>query len=224
MRNTIISKNIAAPALDPFARRTRPTRMHPRRDPEGHNNPGGNGNETPEEKALREQQEARANETAEARAAREAQEALSEGRNLADWLIAEANFRLEQQQAAGRTAEQQQAHEAQQAAINAAVEAARVEQAAAFTAQIEGLNNQIIDGIINGELGKTGRSADSYKVVLATLDKKRFVGDDGAVKKDEVVKWATELAGTNSSRPPRTGGGREGGTRDRGFGHLLEQK
>jgi len=43
------------------------------------------------------------------------------------------------------------------------------------------------------------------------------------VKESDVTKWASELAGSYSSKPPRnTKGPRSGGVQNRGMGQYLE--
>lgn len=224
MRNTTVKMNrgFGGKSFDPFAPRVRATRMAPRRDPEGHKKEGENGNETPEEKAAREAQEARNNETPEQKAVREANERVSTSERIAKWLIAESKHQAELAAAAGRTVEQQQAHVAQQAAIAQAVSLREVELTDQFSAEIAEYRNDVIDGLIEAALAAKGRTPKDFETIIATLDRTGFIGNDGKVSKADVTKWASELAGAGSSKPPRTGGSRTG-TTNRGMGQYLPQ-
>ena len=85
------------------------------------------------------------------------------------------------------------------------------------------LQDQIVDSTIDAALSKVGRDRKEFSAVLDALDKRRFLDDDGAVKTDAVSKWAAELAGSSSSKPPRTSSTRAGGS-DRGFGRYLNKQ
>lgn len=226
MRNTtvnVMTRGFGSKQFDPFARRERITRMAPRREPGEHDNKGGNENETPEEKAAREAEEAKQNETPEQKAVREAKEQATRSEGIAKWLIAESQHKAEAAAAAGRTVEQQQAHVAQQQAIAAAVSAREVELTDQFSAEIAEYRNDVIDGLIEAALATKGRTPKDYETIIATLDRTGFIGNDGKVNKANVTKWASELAGSSSSRPPRTGGSRVSGSTNRGMGQFLNK-
>lgn len=105
-------------------------------------------------------------------------------------------------------------------ATETAVSAKETELTDHYEAMVEKLQNQIVDSTIDVELGKVGRDRKEFVAVLSALDKRQFLDDDGAVKTDAVSKWASELAGSSSSKPPRTSSTRSGSS-DRGFGRYL---
>ena len=107
-------------------------------------------------------------------------------------------------------------------AVDSAVSAKEVELTDHYGTIISGLQAQIVDAHIDAALGTRGRKRDEFKTVLETLDKDRFLGEDGLVKTDAVAKWASELAGSSNSRPPR-GTGSTGSGSDRGFGRYLNK-
>jgi len=104
-------------------------------------------------------------------------------------------------------------------AVDTAVSAKVVELTDHYETRISALQGQIVDATIDAALGRVNRKRDEFKTVLETLDKQRFLGEDGAVKTDAVAKWASELAGSSSSKPPRSTSSSSGS--DRGFGRYL---
>lgn len=109
------------------------------------------------------------------------------------------------------------------AASDAAVSAKEIELTDAYESKIEKLQGQIVDSTIDAALSAVGRKRTEFSAVLDALDKSRFLDDDGAVKTDAVSKWASELAGSSSSKPPRTGT-KGSGSSDRGFGRYLNKQ
>ena len=105
-------------------------------------------------------------------------------------------------------------------ATTAAVSAKETELTDHYETIVEKLQGQIVDSTIDAALGKVGRDRSEFVAVLGALDKRQFLDDDGAVKTDAVSKWASELAGSSSSKPPRTSSTRSGSS-DRGFGRYL---
>ncbi|WNM69934.1 scaffolding protein [Rhodococcus phage GuyFagieri] len=207
----------------------RGARMHPRRDEGGH--PTGTkvektdppAGETAEEKAAREKAEAdaaAAKKTGGKSDAEKAAEASAKAeKKRADDLEAE----LEAERNKNRTEDEKKAAETVKAKVKEAVDAKVVELTDHYEGIISDLRTEIIDGLISTALAETGRSAEDFKVVLATLDKATFLDENGVVKKADVSKWASELAGSASRRPPRTGGSRATST-NRGMGQWASEK
>lgn len=201
--------------LDPFGSGFGPAgHRHPRRDDEGHGNEGKQ--ESAEEKATREAAEKTAaeklaNKNAATQAAAEKKRADAAEKALKD---------LQDKHA---TDEEKKVNEQVGQKVTEAVSAKEVELTDAFGTQIRELQTEIIDTVLDAALAAAGRTRADFATVLSTLDRTGFVGDDGKVKKDEVTKWASELAGSSSARPPRTG---EHGSKssDRGFGRFVAQK
>lgn len=104
--------------------------------------------------------------------------------------------------------------------VTEAVSAKETELTDHYETIVSRLQDQIVDSTIDAALGKVGRDRKEFTAVLDALDKRRFLDDDGAVKTDAVSKWASELAGSSSSKPPRTSSTRSGSS-DRGFGRYL---
>ncbi|WNY15139.1 scaffolding protein [Rhodococcus phage MacGully] len=227
MRNTTIKKSFAAATtMDPFARSPRVSRMHPRRDDSGH--PKGTktektdppANETAEEKAAREKAEADAKAKPTKTEAEKAAEAAAKAeKKRAD----EAEAALEEERNKNRTEDEKKAAETVKAKVKEAVDAKTVELTDHYEGIIKGLRDEIIDGLIATALAETGRKADDFKIVIGSLDKSVFLDENGAVKTADVSKWASELAGSASSRPPRTGGSRAT-SGNRGMAQYLPQK
>lgn len=210
--------------LDPFGSGFGPVgHRHPRRDPESEEHKGPDGKtETAEEKTARESAEAAAKEKDKAKTA----EQKAAEKAARDALAAKeaAEKELEDLRAKHATDEEKKVAEQVKEGLAAAISAKETELTDRFSTQILELQNDLIDTTLDAAFEKVGKSRASYATVLATLDRRVFVGDDGKVKKEEVTKWASELAGSASSRPPRTGGlGSGSGRKDRGFGHLINQ-
>lgn len=104
--------------------------------------------------------------------------------------------------------------------VTEAVSAKETELTDHYETIVGRLQDQIVDSTIDAALSKVGRDRKEFSAVLDALDKRRFLDDDGAVKTDAVSKWASELAGSSSSKPPRTSSTRSGSS-DRGFGRYL---
>lgn len=231
MRNTLSTKKTFgfAAQMDPFARAPRGARMHPRRDEGGHetgNKTGEKGvgkQETAEEKAAREKTEAdKAKEKSgpsETEKAAKTQAAAEKKR--ADDLQAE----LDAERAKSLSDDEKTRAAEVKTKVDKAVETKEIELHEHYGPIIEGLQTEIIDGLIESALSQAGRAADDFKTVIGTLDKRSFVGEDGAVKKADVTKWASELAGSYSSKPPRNvrGPRSASGTENRGMGRFLNQ-
>ena len=217
-----------ATAMDPFARSPRAARMHPRRAEGGHpqgtktgEKPEGSKEETPEQKAAREKTEAEAakktgEKTPEQRAA---EKAAKEALKRADDLEAE----LEAERNKNRTEDEKKTAETIKTKVKEAVDAKVIELTDHYEGIISGLRSEIIDGLIGTALAETGRKADDFKTVIGSLDKSVFLDENGAVKTADVSKWASELAGSASGRPPRTGGSRAT-SGNRGMGQYLPPK
>lgn len=221
MRKTTIGFLVGAGCgIDPFAPKRRITRMHPRRDEDGHSGEG-EGGKTGDKTG--DKDKSKTGETPEQKALREAQEKITSTEALSQWLVAEAQFNAEQARQATLTDEQRAAEQQFQSTVDAAVAEARLEIAGEFAAQIDGLQTQLVDALIEGTLSARGLKVEQFRSVLDKLDKSSFIGEDGAVNKDEVTKLASELAGAATARPPRTGGPR-GDAHDRGFGKYLPEK
>ncbi len=198
-------------------------RAHPRREGE-HTDPPAN--ETAEQKAAREKSEAdaKAKTAADAKAkeAADAKKAATAEKKRADDLQAE----LDAERAKHLSDDEKTRAAEVKSKIDNAVSAKEVELTDHFTAIISDLQTEIIDATIDNAFATAGKDKKNFETVLGTLDRSRFIGEDGKVKKDDVTKWATELAGatqTYSSRPPRTGGGL-GQRKDRGFGQFASAK
>lgn len=204
-----------------FAQPNRAKRRHPRRDPEGHTKEGAAGGkegapkgETDEQKSAREANEKKA---ADEEVAKDAKSALTAAEKRAK----AAEDALEAEKMKTATDDEKKTAETVKAKVTEAVSAKEVELTDHYEGIISSLRNDIIESTIQAELSAAGRNADDFKTVISTLDKSGFLDNDGAVKKADVKKWASELAGSASSRPPRTGTSR--GSSDRGFGKYLQK-
>lgn len=219
MRNTSPIRFVlgAGYGVGPVAPRQRITRVHPRRDESGH---GGEGGKTP---PGQDGETPPADETPEQKAVREAQEQVAKTKSVSEWLVAEAQHKAEQARQAGLSEEQRASETQFQTAVATAVEEKKLEIAAEYIGQIDNLQNQLVDALIGGTLGAKGLEVKQFETVLGKLDKAAFIGEDGAVNVADVTKFADELAGAATKRPPRTGGPRVSGD-DRGFGKYLPQK
>ncbi|WIC89653.1 scaffolding protein [Rhodococcus phage Braxoaddie] len=194
---------------------------HPRRDEGGH--PSGTkvdkgeppAGETAEQKAAREAAETEAaKKPAKSDAEKAADKAAKDEKARADAL----QTQLDELTAKHATEDEKKVAETVKAKVAQAV----ADNDAKHAVTIKGLRHEIIDGLIAKELAETGRTADEFKTVLATLDKETFLDENGVVKKADVSKWASELAGSASKRPPRTGGSRATST-NRGMGQFIEK-
>ncbi|QAU07273.1 scaffolding protein [Gordonia phage NosilaM] len=107
------------------------------------------------------------------------------------------------------------------AAVNTAVSAKEVELTDHYEGRIAALQEQIIETAIDNVFASGGLQRKDYDDVIATLDKTKFVKDDGSVDREKVTKALSPITRAATSRPPRTTSGRSTG--DRGFGRYLPQ-
>jgi len=224
MRRTTLKLTTGAGyGVGPFGPRVRATRLHPRRDPEGHKKDDAGKTDPPKEDDKDGgKKKPPPGETPEQKAVREAQEKEAQTTALSQWLVAEAQFNAEQARQAGLTDEQRQSEEAFNAAVTTKVEAAKVQLAGEWSGIVAGLQDQLVDAVISGTLATKGLQPKQFETVLGKLDKSAFFGEDGAVNVADVTKFADELAGAATARPPRTGGSRVADD-DRGFGRYLPE-
>lgn len=78
-----------------------------------------------------------------------------------------------------------------------------------------------VDDLIEAHLDAKRIDKKKVETVLATLDKEKFLNEDGSVNKDLVKKWAEGLTSDQQSRPPRNGKSASG-SNDKGFGRYLD--
>jgi hypothetical protein len=223
VRNTLSTKKTFgfATQMDPFARAPRGAKMHPRRDEGGHDSgtKTGESEDKSKEADKSKEKEGDKNPPGKSEAEKAADAAVKAEKKRADDLQAE----LDAERAKGLSEDEKTRAAEVKTKIDKAVEAKETELHAHYGPIIEGYQTKVIDGLINAQLQTVGRSIDDFKTVIATLDKRAFVGEDGAVKESDVTKWASELAGSYSSKPPRnTKGPRSGGVQNRGMGQYLE--
>jgi len=206
-----------------FGPRVRATRLHPRRDPEGHKNggEGGEGGKTDDKGG--DKKDPPAGETPEQRAVREAQEQAAQTQALSQWLVAEAQFNAEQARQATLSEDQREQERQRQEWETTREREIRLEVEGEYAARIDTVTGKYIDSLISGALAAKGLKPESFGTVLGKLDKSNFIGEDGAVNEEEVTKFANELGGAATARPPRTGGTRASAD-DRGFGRYLPEK
>lgn len=229
MRNTTLRPGLAAgqpfqitrAKATPFART-----MHPRRDEKGHEGDGGKtGDDKDKTPVIKSGDKDKTSEDKDKVEQTPAEKAAEARAAAAEKKAADVQAKLDKKIAEHQTEDEKAIAEKVKAGATEAVAAREVELKNEFGAQIAKLQGQIVDSTINAALTVVGRKPEDFKTVLSTLDKRQFLDDDGAVKTDDVTKWASELAGSTSSKPPRTNtsGGRSGSS-DRGFGRYLETK
>lgn len=220
---------IASRPFDMFARSPRITRAHPLREPNKHSQrrePEITEEEEEEEEEEENQpsgkkrKKAPANETAEQKSAREAQESLAKTRREAEWLIAEMNWKLEQEQDKNLTAEQREQKRLIREGSSDAVAAATVP----LLTQIAKMQGQLVDTAISHALEINNLTVKDVEVAVSTLDKSKFLDEDGTVKTELVKSWADSLGSAGTKLPPRskTGNKASTGSGGNGFGRYLE--
>ncbi|WGH22035.1 scaffolding protein [Gordonia phage MerCougar] len=104
-------------------------------------------------------------------------------------------------------------------AVKTAVSEKETELTDHYEGRIAVLQGQIIEGAIDNVFAAGGLQRKDYEDVIATLDKTKFVKDDGTVDREKVTKALSPITRAATSRPPRTTSGRSTG--DRGFGRYL---
>ncbi|UTN91391.1 scaffolding protein [Gordonia phage Outis] len=104
-------------------------------------------------------------------------------------------------------------------AVRTAVSEKETELTDHYEGRIAVLQGQIIEGAIDNVFAAGGLQRKDYEDVIATLDKTKFVKDDGTVDREKVTKALSPITRAATSRPPRTTSGRSTG--DRGFGRYL---
>lgn len=224
MRNTTVKFLVGSGlGVDPFETSRRAVgggRSHPRRDAEGH--PQGTG-KTGEPKDDGEGGEPKDGEKDKPKGKSEAEKAADKAAKTEKDRADALQKQLDDLIAEHATEDEKKTAATVKAKVAEAVAAKETELATKYEDVISGLRGEIIDGLIDTALAETGRSRDDFKTVIATLDKGTFLDENGAVKKADVSKWAAELAGSASKRPPRTGGSRATST-NRGMGQFLPAK
>lgn len=214
---------IASRPFDMFARGPRITRAHPTRDPEGHSkkkpvptitddDDDDDDNKPPAKKAP-------AGETPEQKVAREAQEQLAETRNLSAWLLAERDHQLHELEEKHLTAEEKE----QRRMIREGSSEAVASATAPLLQQIAKMRSDAVDGAIESALAENNLKPADVEHVIATLDKSKFLDEDGSVKRDFVKQWAGTLGSASTKLPPRTKNHKvTSGSAGNGFGRYLE--
>jgi len=167
-------------------------------------------------------------ESQEVKDAKKAAADAKKAQQAAEKKAAEAEKLLDEERSKTLSEDQRNVAAERKKAVEDAVGAKEVELTDHYETQLSAYRGEIIDGIIEAGLAKAGRDPKDFATILSALDKKKFLDDDGGVKKDEVRKWAAELAGSGSGstsgRPPRTGSTRTSETENLGFGRYLSQK
>lgn len=222
-RTTLRFTTGAGYGVGPFAPRTRATRLHPRRDEGGHGSEGGKTDDKGGDGKGGDKKNPPGGETPEQKAVREAQEQAAQTQALSQWLVAEAQFNAEQARQATLSEDQREQERQRQEWETTREREIRLEVEGEYAARIDVITGKYIDSLISGALAAKGLKPESFGTVLGKLDKSNFIGEDGAVNEEEVTKFATELGGAATARPPRTGGTRASAD-DRGFGRYLPEK
>lgn len=176
--------------VDPFARAKRPTRMAPRREPGEHDKDGKKEGPTQADldAAL---QLATENETK---------------ANTAVWIAAENQWKLDQKNEATKTDDEKKFDAAVKAAADTAVAAQIATARQGDLDKIAALQLASVDSAITSALVTAQIDPKKVEGVLAKLDKKSFLGEDGTVKAEDVKTLVAGMSSTTTSRPPRTGG------------------
>lgn len=194
-------------------------KVHPLRDPEGHDDANKKVDDKDDKDDKKQPFKAKIVDDKDdpVEQAKAAQAALEESRKLSSWLIAEANWKLGIEQDKTKTDEDR--------ALEAKVAEAAQELVVAATTplleRIEKMQGQLVDAAITGELAARQLTIKDVQGAYDTLDRTKFLGEDGTVKADLVKSWAASFSAGEKKRPPRTGG--SGSGNDRGFGRYLDK-
>ncbi|AXH49762.1 head scaffolding protein [Gordonia phage Pleakley] len=134
----------------------------------------------------------------------------------------DAEAELQKLREAGMNDDEKAREAEKKTAVTAAVSAKETELTDHYEGVVAGLQQQIIESVIDGVFEASPLDKKDFNDVLATLDTSRFINDDGSVDREKVKKTLAPITGAATSRPPRTGGGRTT-ARDNGFGRYLKQ-
>ena len=191
-------------------------RLHPRRDDDGHGNEGGNGGEGGG-KPLKNKPVIVPDDEDEPKTYSE--DHVKKIQDTAAWLYAEQQHKLKLEQDknktdADREFDRRVEEKAKELASEGSVE---------LLTRISDLQVARVEDLIDAHLDAKRIDKKKVETVLVTLDKAKFLNEDGSVNKDLVKKWADGLTSDQQSRPPRNG--KSGGASDpsnRGFGKYLD--
>lgn len=196
-------------------------KVHPRRDPEGHPNGGAGGDGgAPKPKVLT---DAEAAELKIQQAKDEAAAAVKTAQDQAAWLVAEQAHQLKLAQDATKTQEEKDRDAKIEAAVAEVLPTRVAEATAPLLTQIDTLRLALVDKSIDAELAGRQLSRDKVSGIIATLDMKKFLKEDGSVNEEVVKSWASGLTAATETRPPRGNRSNVGLDDDRGFGRYLKK-
>lgn len=171
--------------------------------------------ETPEQKAEREKKE---KDAADAEKSKNATAAVKEAEKRAK----AAEDALEAEKLKGATEAEKAFAATLKEKVKEAVDAKEVELTDHYATQLEALQAQIIDATIDGVLAGSRIEKKDVTDLLATLDNRKFIGEDGTVKVEVIKKALSSLKVSSDKKPPRTGS--VGSSGDRGFGKYASPK
>ncbi|QXN73335.1 scaffolding protein [Gordonia phage Bonum] len=211
-KSRIIAAAMPLDGLVPFSGRpARAGRVIPRRDPDGHENDGDNGgNDNDGNDNDGDDNDPQPIDVTQT-------QAYKDEKARAD----KAERELNTLKRKGMSQDEQARADELDAAVNTAVSAKEVELTDHYEGRIAALQEQIIETAIDNVFASGGLQRKDYDDVIATLDKTKFVKDDGSVDREKVTKALSPITRAATSRPPRTTSGRSTG--DRGFGRYLPQ-
>ena len=193
-------------------------RLHPLRDPEGHDNKktgeDDKDKKDPPKPRILSDEEA---------ALEAANQAAADAKAQADWLIAEANWKLTQEQEKGKTEEQRQFDARVATAVAEQLPAKITEATVPLHDRIADLQDKLITKTFDAELAEKGIKRDQVKGVLGTLDMTKFLNEDGSVNEEVVKSCVAGLSASSETRPPRGNRAANVLNDDRGFGRYLNK-
>jgi hypothetical protein len=187
-------------------------RLHPRRDEGGHEGgkPEGEGGKSKKPVIVPDDDEPKTF----------SEEHVKKIQDTAAWLYAEQQHKLKLEQDknktdADREFDRRVEEKAKELASEGSVE---------LLTRISDLQIDRVTDLIDAHLDAKRIDKKKVETVLATLDKEKFLNEDGSVNKDLVKRWADGLTAEQQSRPPRNG--KSSGSfdsNDRGFGKYLDK-
>lgn len=205
-QRTIMTRGFGGKAFDPWARKPRITRMAPRREPNEHDNKDGK-KEGPTQADL---------DAALLLATENETKA-----NTATWIAAENAWKLEQAKEASKTEDERKFDDAVKAAVEAKLGSHTSAELKAANERIAAMQLASVDTTIEAHLATAQIDPKKVEKVIAKLDKKSFLNEDGTVKVEDVKELVAGMSSTANSRPPRTGTIAD--STDNGFGKYLRK-
>lgn len=191
-------------------------RLHPMRDPEGHpkkDDDDKDDKDKPKPRVISDEQAAR----------EAAEQAAADAKSQADWLIAEANWKLAQEQEKGKSEEQKKFDGLVATAVAEQLPAKLAEATVPLHDQIADLQGKLITKTFDAELALKGIKREQVEGVLSTLDMTKFLSEDGSVNEGVVKTCVAGLSASSETRPPRGNRATNDLSDDRGFGRYLKK-